>query len=525
MRLEAVIKYGHKPGLLTHYAMIKDRVQDILEEEIPPFDVKDFYAEDSSSLTTLSVGNSSELSETNRESLASNDIADISQLLTDNSVECPEILYDPDNSSRIMIIGKNAGNIPAESRNRLNIVSRDVESLIHTVQMSNSSNFGSIERDADRSSNYFNSAERNCSPNIEDQLKSSKSCSWQRDFSDIGVQTSLGFSCEYLFPMQEPLAIFCAEHSHSWKQLECSDCYNHECNQCSIDFKKSHDELIAFMSDIRDKLLAKENLWMQAYKELIKKLAEFDVQNWKCIQELHLEVEMKNKMVKEKYAEMRQWRTTKYDRAIEDFAVNVVGEKLRAVSTFHELLKVRLENSSKADIIEAFAKLRVDAETALNEKLPEFKPTDFSTIETDSSSERIESRFTETESMSSDSIPDFSDLLEKHAIENAEISHDPDDSKTILILGKNAGSKLQEDLDALSKGTKFTLIARETQSSTHTTSMSNSFQIIKQTREANDWKGAEVASCELLLHAVCRNKKNNEDTKEMGILLDQHIWF
>jgi len=52
-------------------------------------------------------------------------------------------------------------------------------------------------------------------------------------------------------------------------------------------------------------------------------------------------------MVKEKYAEMRQWRTTKYDRAIEDFAVNVVGEKLRAVSTFHELLKVRLENSSK----------------------------------------------------------------------------------------------------------------------------------------------------------------------------------
>jgi len=106
--------------------------------------------------------------------------------------------------------------------------------------------------------------------------------------------------------------------------------------------------------------------------------------------------------------------------------------------------------------------------------------------------------------------------LEKHAIENAEISHDPDDSKTILILGKNAGSKLQEDLDALSKGTKFTLIARETQSSTHTTSMSNSFQIIKQTREANDWKGAEVASCELLLHAVCRNKKNNEDTKEMG---------
>jgi len=47
------------------------------------------------------------------------------------------------------------------------------------------------------------------------------------------------------------------------------------------------------MSDIRDKLLAKENLWIQAYKELIEKLAEFDVQNWKCIQELHLEVEMK----------------------------------------------------------------------------------------------------------------------------------------------------------------------------------------------------------------------------------------
>jgi len=36
---------------------------------------------------------------------------------------------------------------------------------------------------------------------------------------------------------------------------------------------------------------------------------------------------------------------------------------------------------------------------------------DFSTIETDSSSERIESRFTETESMSSDSIPDFSEYV------------------------------------------------------------------------------------------------------------------
>jgi len=158
-----------------------------------------------------------------------------------------------------MIFGKNAGNIPAESRDRLNIVSRDVESPIHTVQMLNSSGFRSIERDADRSfgrktsslgqmypfrSNFFNSNE---SPNIEDQLKSSKSCSWQRDFSDIGVKTSLGPSYEYLFPMQEPLAIFCAEHSHSWKQLECSECYNHECNQCSIDFEKSHNGERAYM--------------------------------------------------------------------------------------------------------------------------------------------------------------------------------------------------------------------------------------------------------------------------------------
>jgi len=43
MRLEAVTKYGHKPALLTHYAMIKDRVQKILEEEIPPFDVKGVF--------------------------------------------------------------------------------------------------------------------------------------------------------------------------------------------------------------------------------------------------------------------------------------------------------------------------------------------------------------------------------------------------------------------------------------------------------------------------------------------------
>jgi len=107
-------------------------------------------------------------------------------------------------------------------------------------------------------------------------------------------------------------------------------------------------------------------------------------------------------------------------------------------------------------------------------------------------------------------------LLEKHAVENPEISYDPNDGKTILILGKNAGSKLQEDLDALSKGTKFTLTAREAQSSTHTTSMSNSLQITKQIREANDWKGAVFASCEILLHAVCRNKENNEETKEMG---------
>jgi len=113
---------------------------------------------------------------------------------------------------------------------------------------------------------------------------------------------------------------------------------------------------------------------------------------------------------------------------------------------------------------------------------------------------------------------DFS-LLEKHVVESPEISYDPNDGNTILILGKNAGSKLQEDLDALSKGTKFTLIAREAQSSTHTTSMSNPLQITKQIREANDWKGAVFASCELLLHAVCRNKKNNEEAKEMGYLV------
>lgn len=43
MRLEAVTEYGHKPGLLTHYAMIRDRVQNILEEEIPPFNIEGVF--------------------------------------------------------------------------------------------------------------------------------------------------------------------------------------------------------------------------------------------------------------------------------------------------------------------------------------------------------------------------------------------------------------------------------------------------------------------------------------------------
>jgi len=142
------------------------------------------------------------------------------------------MLYEPDNSNRIMILGKNAGNIPPESLDQFNIVSKEIESPIHTVQCpihfpKQMSNATSSISDSENSDFYLPHSEEMTKPAIEHSVRQCLTSSVEPLVNNLSL-------------VQEPFSIFCTEHDHSLTQLECAECYNRMCSQYLIDSTQSH---------------------------------------------------------------------------------------------------------------------------------------------------------------------------------------------------------------------------------------------------------------------------------------------